>query len=236
MIYAVHESGIAELEYETLKQSKDIRLQAWGAIDGRVLWGDRPGANEDLFLSIMREAHGYPEVCSVFLSFKSDGQGRFHVDRLPPWPVQISRSFELPKNGGIYSFPHLHADVAPGEPTKIVFGGPGRTVVGRLVGRDSFKGFTISITPNTPRPGDRLAMAGHATIRGSEIGPLFFRESLPVAHDGTFRIEKVIPEWYQVFVRSADGGVYQVHRLRVEAAPDGRPEEPQRMEEIRVAR
>lgn len=234
LVFAVHEAGIAEVSYDTLNQAADIRLAAWGALDGRVLWIDKPGADEKLYVGMMREAHGYP-VSSMFQSVTTDNAGRFRVDKLPPWQVQISRTWELPNNRG-YSFPSRHLDVASGRPTTVVFGGPGRPVTGKLVGLDSYEGITLGITPNTPRPGDQLAGQGHALVRQSNIGPVFFREKLPVNKDGSFRIDNVIPENYQLFVRNADNSVYQVHQLRVMQPPADKPEQPHDAGEIKVAR
>lgn len=235
MIYAVHDSGIAEVGYEALKKSTDIQLAGWGAIDGRVLWHEKPGVEEKLFISAMREAGGYPEVCSLSLSLVSDKEGRFRVEKLPPWKLQISRSFELPEKGG-YPFPHLHVDLAVGKPTDVVFGGKGRAVIGKLTGLDSYEGITLSIAPNAPRPGNKLGFEGLALVRGSNIGPIFFREKLPVNKDGTFRIDKVLPTNYQLFIRNADNSIYQVRQLLVPAPAGDKPDEPLDLGELNYTR
>ena len=214
-------------------QCSNNRLSAWGAINGRVLWIDQPGANEELYLAVMREAGGYPEVCSLFLSLQSDAEGRFNVERLPPWRVQLSRSFASPDGQSGYLFPHLHVQIESGRPTEVVVGGKGRPVIGKLVGLDSFDDITLGITP---RPGNRSGMTGHFQVRQSNIGPVFFRDQLSVNRDGSFRIENAIPEHYQLFVRSEDKGVYQVHQLLVAPPSTHQSDEPHDAGEIKVTR
>lgn len=219
-IYAVHDAGIAETDYDELRLSTNIELVEWGAIDGRVLWIDRPGVKEPLSLSIMREAGGYPEVCSEFESVMTDDAGRFRIDRLPPWSVQLARSFPLPgENQGAWLFPHLQVQVKEGRPTEVVFGGPGRTVRGKLTGLDSYDDVRISIAPNFPRPGDALGMTGHNLVRNSNLGPVFFRDGIEVDADGTFEIEQVLPAHYQLFVRNGVNSLSQVERLQVDPPP-----------------
>lgn len=235
MIYVIHDTGIAEVSYEGLKQSTDIRLSGWGTIDGSVQWIDKPGVNEKLYLGIMRGVASYPEVFSTFLHLTTDAQGKFHVEKFPPWSVQISRSFDLPTGGG-YLFPHMHVEIAAGKPTTVVFGGKGRPVVGKLTGLDSYENIVVAIRPNAPRPADKTGWQGQSLVAQSNIAPVFIRERLPVNKDGTFRIDHVIPQYYQLFVSNADNSVFQVVQLSVPAAPADQPDQPHQAGEIELTR
>jgi protocatechuate 3,4-dioxygenase beta subunit len=141
--------------------------------------------------------------------------------------VQLAREFALPNGKGHYQFPYLHVTVAPGRPTAVVFGGPGRPVVGKLTGMDSYEGLTLSLAPRAPRPGDQDLWAGFQAVAKSDLGPVFHRNDLPVNKDGTFRIDRVLPENYQLFVRTKDNSVYHVQQLQVTAPPAGQPDQAQ---------
>jgi hypothetical protein len=238
MVYAVHESGIAELPFEMLRESPEVRLEGWGAIDGEARWHDRPGAGQTLSIIVVREVEGYPESLSTFQQVTTDEQGRFRAEKLPPWQVQLARVFPLGEgpNAGSFHFPYLHVKLDAGRPTRVVFGGEGRPVIGRLTGLDSWDGVTLAIAPNAPRPGDEHGWRGHSLVRESDIGPLFFRDRLTVAADGTFRIDGVLPASYQLFVSSEDRSVYTVHSFRIEPMPGGRSDEPQDLGEFKIER
>jgi hypothetical protein len=238
MVYALHESGIAERPFGELRESAEIKLEAWGAVDGRVLWHDEHGADELLSLSIVREVDGYPDALSAYQEITTDRQGRFRIEKLPPWRVQLARVFRLGDGpaAGSFLFPYLHVELAAGRPTEVIFGGNGRPVAGKLTGLDSWDGVTLAIAPNAPRPADESGWRGHALVRRSNIGPLYFREKLKVKADGTFHIDGVLPASYQLFVASEDRSVYVVSPFRVEPLPGGESEEPHELGEIRVVR
>ena len=238
MVYAVHETGIAELTYEALREQPDVRLEGWATIDGRVLWNDRPGANEVLSIIMVREVDGYPDALSTFRQVTTDEQGRFQAGKLPPWQVQLARVFPLgdDANAGSFQFPYLHVKLDAGRPTPVVFGGQGRPVVGRLTGLDSWDGVRVAIAPNAPRPGNEAGWRGHALVRESNIGPLFHRSGIKVDADGMFRIEGVLPASYQLFVSSEDRSIYTVRSFHVEPMPGGKLDEPQDLGEIKVER
>ena len=101
----------------------------------------------------------------------------------------------------------IHADVKAGEPTRVVIGGQGRVVRGKLIGRDSWKGVTFHFHPTAPHvgfPGDDLAWKAFGELQQSPIGPLLFRNKLPVNADGTFEIPDMLPGDYQLFVSVPD--------------------------------
>lgn len=202
VVYAVHDAGIAEVPQEELVRTPDIRLAAWGAIEGRAFWIDRPGANEKLYLRMLREAAGFAEVCSLEVPFVTDADGRFRAEKLPPWRGLLSRQGES-RGGDSFIFPHQAVDIAAGQPTVVEFGGRGRTVVGRLQGLDSYEGVTLQIFPDRPFHLSLSTKGAPAPtelqlIHESEIGPLYFREQVPVDKDGTFRIAHVLPERYHI--------------------------------------
>ena len=234
IVYAVHDSGIAELPFNALQKSPDIRLQAWASIEGRVLWVDNPGANEDLAFSAVRTFAGVFRSLEWKMFVKTDDQGRFRAARLPPWSATLSRRFKLPNDWGDYLYPTLPVELKPGESTDVVFGGRGRPAVGKLVGFSSWEGTTVELYP---RLFGGYEQFGRTMVSQSNFGPLLFRTGIPVAEDGTFRIENVLPAHYTLLVNNRERGFYAWHKdshLTIDPMPGGESDEPFDMGEVRV--
>lgn len=235
MIYVAHDSGVAELTPADLVKSTEIRLRNWGALAGRVVWGDKPGVAERLHVIASREVNGYPEGCSLYVETKSDERGDFLIERLPPWSVQVSCTMGKESDPIQYAFPYQHVTIREGKPTPFVLGGPGRTVTGKVVGIDDMEGVTVSLAPRAPRPGDEDLWKGYELLRASAIGRLYFREAIPVAKDGTFRIDRVLPSDYQLFVTRRKPVAQAYRALHVDPAPDDSPQPALDLGDIKVA-
>ena len=81
------------------------------------------------------------------------------------------------------------------------------------------------------------AAASSASNRGSSsAGATVFRDAIPVGEDGTFRIEGLVPESYQIFVN--DGGKPLRGGTGVTVEPEARDPDVglQDLVEIRVTR
>jgi hypothetical protein len=214
VLVVTHGSGFADLPMNDLEFDTPIRLRPWGSVDGVVRWHDQVGKQERLTMIVSRDYH-YPDMLSSSADVTTDDEGRFRLEKLPPGRVQLSRVFEMPEGGTNYLFPYAHFDVKAGPPTKVIFGGAGTTVTGKLVSLDSWKGINVRITPNTPRPGDEQGIKAYGLIRQSHIGPIFFTKNQPVEPDGTFQLTGVLPGFYQLFISSDDRRVYTVRSFNV---------------------
>lgn len=209
----IHDSGVKELSYEELRKSPEVILDRWGKIEGRVLWKDKPGAGDEVTLSVHRDEYGYPGMIASSATTRTDKEGRFTFERALPGKTQISLPMKPARpeangvTGIILDTQFIHADVKPGEPTRVVIGGQGRLVHGKLTGRESWKGVTIRVHPTAPHigfPGDDLAWKAFGELQKSPAGPLLFRDKLPVNADGTFEIADMLPGRYQLFVSAPD--------------------------------
>lgn len=210
-VFVVHESGASELTFQGLLGRPEVRLRAWGRIEGRLLWHDVPGSREVITLSLWRDTP--PGVLTGSERTRTDAEGRFVFEKILPGRAQISRPIELPAPGrsgtthAILDGLFRHVEVASGKPTPVLLGGQGRPVTGRLTGRRSWEAVTIRFHPEAPHigfPGDDAQWKAFGIFRESAVGPLFFREGLGVSVDGVFRLDHVLPGRYQLFV-SAPG-------------------------------
>ncbi len=236
-VYAVHESGIAEVPFTVVQEAGEICLQRWAALDGHVVWVDKPGANEEFLLSVKRDLGDFPESFSMQTTVTTNAQGRFHVDKLPPWTVKVSRRFELPEDRGEYLYPSQEFELAEGKSTGVVFGGRGRPVVGKLIGLKPGEEVTIQIEPFTPDgPRGHDNWLARALVYQSSFGPVLFRTKIPVAEDGTFRIDNVLPADYQLRMKGPSLRVFAASRFTIEPMPDGESDESLDLGEIQVKR
>jgi hypothetical protein len=220
-VLVLHDSGVKELSFASFRKSPEVILDRWGKIEGRVLWKDKPAVGDEVTLSVHRDEYGYPGMIASYGTTKTDDDGRFAFERALPGLTQIS----LPAKpasadaGGITSVilntQFIHADVKAGAPTRVVIGGQGRRVRGKLSGRDSWKGVTVRLHPTAPHvgfPGDDLAWKAFGELQKSPAGPLLFRDKLPVKADGTFEIPDMLPGDYQLFVSVPDVENYAAYK------------------------
>jgi len=104
--------------------------------------------------------------------------------------------------------PRVHGFVTAGGVTELCFGGSVRPVVGRVIGLDSYEGITV--TCELPDPGWKYGGEMNPRIRRfseSERGEVYRQTPVTVAADGSFRFERVPPEFYKLNVWrvTADG-------------------------------
>lgn len=212
-VLVIHDSGVREMPYEVFRNSPEFTLEPWGTINGRVLWGDQAGAQEEVALSIHRDEYGYPGMIASYASVETGPDGSFFFEKVLPGRAQISRPLKPaePSDSGFTAINldglFSHIAVQPGEPTPALIGGQGRSVIGKLTGLNSWEGVSFHLHPTAPHigfPGDDAIWKAFAQFKESPIGPLFFRDKQPVQEDGSFEIRRILPGAYQLFV-SAPG-------------------------------
>lgn len=209
-----HESGVLEMAYDDWQKSPEVKLNNWGSIAGQVLWQGKPGADEEVTLTVHRDEYGYPGMIASYETTRTDKEGNFTFDRVLPGLVQISRPIKLadrPEMGAILNGIFQHVKVAAGNPTKMVLGGQGRKVTGKFTGLDSWEGANYHFHPEAPHigfDGRDSQWAAFGQLKASQIGPLLFRDKQPINKDGTFTIEGMLPGRYQLFVTTPSSKNY----------------------------
>jgi hypothetical protein len=193
-------------------------------------------------LSVYRDNYGYSGMISSTATTRTDKDGGFMFARALPGQTQISLPTKPAGTEGITSVildtQFVHAVVKAGEPTRVVIGGQGRLVRGKLTGRDSWKGVTIRVHPTAPHigfPGDDAMWKAFGELQKSPAGPLLFRDKQPVKADGTFELADMLPGDYQLFVSAPDMENYAAY-MQLTIVPDfldGKPA-PLSLGEIKV--
>ncbi len=202
-VVAIHEKGFAEIADFDPNQSLDLHLQPWGRVEGTLLAGTKPWANQEVMVSNRRlgNSSGLDLDFQVF-KVRTNEVGEFSIDNVPPGERQLVLLVELGE-GQNRSWAHSHIepiDVHAGRPTKVVYGNKGRPIIGRF----KFE------TPNTEVDWNN----GHRTLgtkqirRPQGLSPEEYEEwnqkpeviksrqdyryySFKIADDGTFRIENI---------------------------------------------
>ena len=217
VVLIFNQDGVKELPYAKWKESPVVVLESWRSIKGHVQWGEQEGAGEVIDLSVDHgDAYGYPGILSQSGTVTADAQGNFVFERVLPGQVQLSIPFKIRGEKGEEFTAYqegmmMHADVRE-SPTEVMMGGKGRTVKGKLTGRDSWDGVVFHFHPTAPHigfEGDNLMWKAWKDFKDSPKGPVFFRDGLKVMDDGSFEITGVLPGSYQIFF-SREGEKSQV--------------------------
>lgn len=247
-LVCVNDSGIAELKLPAINQpspsekstaktdptvrasrpdSYDLVLQAWAKIQGTLMVGSKPGANEDLRLTGVIERWD-PDQPRIFYNSetKTDSEGHFTFEKAPPGKLQILRTIET-NHGGSCGTWYEPVSIQPGQKLDVHIGGTGRPIIGRF-------DVPASVLKNS------LTWFPRITEHGSNAHPGIGNRSgyaVVIQPDGRFRADDVPPGTYDLDVKFyppdafKSGSMFQVlatARLQftVPPIPGGRSDEP----------
>ena len=226
-LVVIHEAGYAELSDDAYQKSPDIQLKPWGRIEGRLMIGSRPGADEriTMWLSGSRYDPTQPRIYHDIRS-ETDKGGRFTIKRAPPGEWGVSRSVRTGENTWSYQQGEK-VTVEAGQTVKVALGGKGRPVTGQVVLPPGAKGIDLGANrgnigtkielPKPPIPGnwDSLDRQGrrewYEKWSKSEEGKEYLKAqqeysrtrkhyNVPIRPDGSFRVEDVVAGRYELSI------------------------------------
>ena len=136
-VVAVHEDGFASVPLEKLKSAPQIQLAAWGRIEGTLRIGRRLGTNELVVLEPGSPFVGESQLMVDPQEFqaRTDERGNFIMTFVPPGERRIARLIPLGA-GRMQHSAATSVEVKPGTLTRVMVGGTGRTVLGKIVVAD----------------------------------------------------------------------------------------------------
>jgi RNA polymerase sigma factor (sigma-70 family) len=132
-LIVLHDSGCRIIRLEELG-SGQVVLQEWGQIQGQLRVGNAPGANQAVDLKIAWTSADELRIPFHGIGGRTDDQGRFALDRVPPGKYRAYQVVRLRPDGtGPFGMMHL-ADVSvqPGAVSQLTLGGTGRKVTGHV--------------------------------------------------------------------------------------------------------
>ncbi len=157
------------MPFSQVSSNTIVTLQRWGRIEGTLILGGQPRANETIQLGSRSFRHADSTRLSLFMSTKTDANGRFVFETVPAGEPRVDwcPGFRDGKAGIVPLSHGVPVAVKPGETAQVTLGGTGRPVVGKVVvpGRDKpidwtqdVQWITLKLStppePVFPRPAD----------------------------------------------------------------------------------
>ena len=200
-VMVTHAQGFALVTSDQLAGTSAIVAQPWGRIEGTLRVGTETGANQTVVARVADKRNAYEA------SAQTDEQGNFVISRVPPTSVRLYR--QTPINPRpfmrLYRSDLGTAAVQPGQTTRVVLGGTGRTIIGRVLPPQGYakvvdwKYAVVSLSTHS-------SVAEH---RGAPYQTM-------VDDDGRFRIDDVTPGSYGLNILASEPtqSAVQVEGLR----------------------
>ncbi len=182
-VVALHKRGVARVDVDARTRGDlALTLCPWGRIEGVLRFGSRPVSNEPVVLDPRDEsAHRDRIFWSGWT--RTDGDGRFAFECVPPGPARLSRQVVW-EEGFVYrgASPAAELSIEPGKTVRLILGANGRPIVGKAIVPDGI--------------GDVLFGRGELAIKPGDpkTPPFLFR----VEPNGSFRIESIEPGTYEI--------------------------------------
>ena len=129
-----HDTGFAEkaLTPEAVEFGV-VTLQPWAAVSGRLLQAGRPVADQTVYFYPLVQ-RGLTEARFQDSNYaKTDANGNFEFDRLPPTKGSIRAYLGPWKESPLTSSESIPVELSPGEHREITLGGDGAVIKGRVV-------------------------------------------------------------------------------------------------------
>jgi RNA polymerase sigma factor (sigma-70 family) len=213
-------AGLGQARCFDFSKPLEIRLQAWGRIEGTVRtragqWSNRKvtwshAGNLTSWMTLYYDPKGFLTT--------SDAAGNFTLEHVPPGDCRVA----IDDGSGTVPIFSPSIRVGPGQTVQVQVGGIGRLVVGRLVAP---RGVEIRSWPDQVISSELHlewadyhipeGLTGNAVERlklefeDTETGRAWFRDqysyNFKVGGDGSFSIPEVLPGKYRLFVNVAQG-------------------------------
>jgi hypothetical protein len=214
-IYSVHDTGYAEVRLKEWVNGGQLKLKPWARMEGTMMLGGQVATNKELWVNAAFW-HGIEQTISLYdFTTRTDEQGRFAFDDLPPMEVRLSWLKSVGARVGAASHPVL-VRLEPGKTTQMQYALEGATVTGKLVwnGEEQIDwisqvrgslGPRLALRPWENTPGYREADAeGKKRIEYeflfTEAGRDWMRQqrspAVQIYRDGTFEIPYTAPGRY----------------------------------------
>ena len=254
----LHPKGVAQKSASELEQSSTLTLEPFGRIEGSLRIGPSPGAHRPIRVQLDRKSYASDHHFQFFeYTATTDDQGRFTIDDVMTGEALVRLEASVSSPGRVYLASATPVDVVSGQTIRVDFGGQGRPLIGRIaLPAGSARTFDLAVgagtlsldQPSMPLPEGfmtwdqakryayskkwSLSPEGRALRRAGRL------HMFPIAADGSFRIDDVLPGSYKLSIHLGDppalaGGRAGSHAsarferiLEVKAIPGGRTDNP----------
>jgi len=222
-LIVAHDKGFALVTSEEFVDSREILLQSWGRIEGRLAEG-RYAYENKIWMAGLPNPTWFLHKREYLYETACDAGGRFVFEKVPAGWFEAGYLTRTGDSGWSITS-RTPVEVAAGQTTEMMLGGSGRPVIGKFVppeGYDKPVYFGNGLRsldrtrPDGPRPEnyDRMTRREQAQWRtqwhkSEEFGryrdaywhdPNWRQYTFRINDDGTFRIEDVIAGKYDLTV------------------------------------
>ena len=206
-ILAVHDSGCAVVP-ALPGTNLVLHLEPWGSIEGTVYVGSLPAAGETLDVGFESAAYASDRPRLKFdLLTKSDRDGRFRFERVPPGNHTVFRHISPhgDEPGPVGFSQGQPVTVRQGETAQVTLGGKGRPVIGRFVlshplTNYNWKANLVALVQDKPELVPPRMSQFHGSLAYSRAWQAYdasiAKYYLVLQPDGTFRVDDVLPGQY----------------------------------------
>ncbi len=214
VLVAAGESGYVEVTATELQKSPILQLKAWGRLELKYAPGGKALAEQSFSVGSGR---GDVEVMlHRYQSAKTDADGRFVLDRVPPVRLYVQPIFPMGDNstGSLLGFSG-DVTIEPGRTLRMIFPRPGQTAAGRIalpvdtnLTVADFE-YDVSVSLNPPSfSGDmqwiNKSYQAYNAFMSSDAGSAFQQSKIPVNEKGEFQIAGLPEAQYMLYVRATE--------------------------------
>ncbi|MEM7625680.1 MAG: carboxypeptidase-like regulatory domain-containing protein [Planctomycetota bacterium] len=188
-LIAAADQGVAMLGSEDAESPFTLHLKPWGGLRGRLLdHEDKPLPNEPVDLH-----RGLPDTwpyISIDHDMKTDAEGRFAAERVPPGAYQIVHADRHADGGRVWLGGKIvHLEIAPDQSRPLILGGRGRPVLGVIASPDGVpqEGLEVHLTLKPPywKHASEAQLAAYQRFVASDAGSAYSGTDMTNA-DGRF--------------------------------------------------
>ncbi|MCA9063786.1 MAG: carboxypeptidase regulatory-like domain-containing protein [Planctomycetaceae bacterium] len=195
-LIVLHRTGFAHLISDEGAVPQSIKLTPWARAEGIYRIGSTPATNITVELS-GSGLHAYgPGQPSIFTrtDTKTDGNGRFHFDRVFPGRGRIGRQIVyMVKDGAteVTSAKHVPAEFPAGETTPLNVGGDGRLLTSSL------------------KAPEKQQSPVHWSEARIQVQPAVDAPPLPEPPQNVAKDNAALEKWYEQWIQSEVGKAWQ---------------------------
>jgi beta-lactamase regulating signal transducer with metallopeptidase domain len=212
VVLVTHEQGFLQTTIKSLRDQPRLTLLPWGRVEGVL----RAGTNLAPKATVCLTGGGFVGSFGSFCLYtgKTDADGRFAFDKVPPGEHYLWRSFSWRSGRAITECYQMPVRVSPGQTMEVSYGGAGRRIIGKVEGRADWSNddhvlvLKQPLGPAAPQTEDFATWAAFVKARDADHTRDYSRQhaaqrvyQLQFDPDGSFKIDDVPAGTYELRIR-----------------------------------
>jgi uncharacterized GH25 family protein len=141
LLTCIGKGGWTQVEGIADSKPLDLTLQPWAVVEGKFLRGDQPIGNQEIRLYFQDPYVQNKPRAYWHYNTTTDADGNFRFERVRAGNASVGREMKYAEAQSSWMNTTTHStnvSLEPGETAKIILGGGGRTVTGKLTAPKSY--------------------------------------------------------------------------------------------------